>query len=226
MKIKEKLFELSDEKYKKFHSGICPGIKNIIGVRVPVLREYAKKLAKENDIQVLLKQIDDEYYEEIMLQGIIIGLSKQNVNEIKIYMEEFIPKIDNWAVCDVFCSGLKITRKYKKEVWAFLQKYLESNKEFEIRFAIVMIINYFIEAEYLSEDFKIFDSITSTEYYVQMAVAWAISVCLVKFYDETIKYLENCKLDNFTYNKAIQKALESYRLSDDQKEVLRSKKRK
>ncbi len=224
-KIKEKLFELADQKYKEFHSGLCPGTDNIIGVRVPVLRNYAKELVKEYRTEELLKQIDNQYYEEIMLQGMVIGLSKENFETLQEQIEEFVPKIDNWAVCDVFCAGLKATKKYKEEMWDLLQKYLKSNKEFEIRFGVVMILDYYIEKEYLEKDFQIFDAITNQEYYVQMAVAWAISICLIKFYEETIKYLEISNLDKFTYNKALQKAIESYRITDKQKDVLRSMKK-
>lgn len=200
------------------------GTGNILGVRVPILRDYAKKLAKEYEIHDLLTYIDNEYYEEIMLQGMLIGLEKDKDNDIQNILkdiEEFVPKIDNWAVCDVFCAGLKITKKYKKEMWDFLQTYVTSDKEFEIRFGIVMILDYYITEEYLEKDFSIFDDIKSNQYYVQMAVAWAISICLIKFYDKTIKYLKHAKVDKFTYNKALQKAIESYRLSDEQKAELR-----
>jgi len=155
----------------------------------------------------------------------LIGLEKEEFGTIKKHIESFVPKIDNWAVCDVFCAGLKITKKYKEEMWDFIQKYVKSDKEFEIRFGIVMILDYYIEREYLKKDFEIFDFITSDAYYVQMAVAWAISVCLVKFYDETVIYLKKANLDNFTYNKAIQKAIESYRITDEQKTALRKMKR-
>ncbi len=113
-KIKQELLEWKDEKYKEFHSGLCPGTDNIIGIRVPVLRNYAKELAKEYEIKELLEQIDHQYYEEIMLQGMLIGLEKEDIKTVKKHIEEFVPKIDNWAVCDVFCAGLKITKKYKK----------------------------------------------------------------------------------------------------------------
>lgn len=225
-KIKEKLLELADPKYKEFHSGLCPGTDNIIGVRVPVLRNYAKELGKEYEISELLKQIDNQYYEEIMLQGMLIGLAKQNFETMQKQIEEFVPKIDNWAVCDVFCAGLKVTKKKKEEMWHLIQKYLLSDQEFEIRFGVVMILDYYIEEDYLEKDFKTFDAITSQAYYVQMAVAWAISICLIKFYDKTIKYLENAKLDNFTYNKALQKAIESYRMTGEKKQVLREMKKK
>lgn len=154
-KIKEKLFELQDSKYKEFHSRLCPGTNNIIGVRVPVLRNYAKELVKEYGIEKLLGQIDNKYYEEIMLQGMIIGLTKEEFSTIQNKIEKFIPKIDNWAVCDTFCAGLKITKKYKKEMWNFIQKYLKSDREFEIRFGVVMILDYYVEELYLEKDFEI-----------------------------------------------------------------------
>lgn len=224
--IKKKLFELSDEEYRNFHGKLCPETKNILGVRVPVLRNYAKELFKEKDWKQTIKQIDNEYYEEIMLQGMLIGQAKnEDINIILEHIEKFVPKIDNWAVCDVFCAGLKITKKYKNEMWNFIQKYLKTDKEFELRFAIVMILDYYIEEEYLNKDFMIFDKIKNDGYYVKMAVSWAISICLIKFYDETIKYLETSKIDNWTYNKAIQKAIESYRISQEKKEVLKRMKK-
>ena len=225
-KIKQKLFELSDKKYKNFHSSLCPGTENIIGVRVPILRNYAKELFKEKDWKQTIKQIDNEYYEEIMLQGMLIGQAKnENINIILEYIKNFVPKIDNWAICDVFCAGLKITKKYKSEMWSFIQQYLKSNKEFEIRFAIVMILDYYIEEDYLVKDFKIFEEIKHEGYYVKMAISWAISICLIKYYDKTVKFLETSKLDNWTYNKAIQKAIESYRISDNKKDYLRKMKK-
>lgn len=224
-KIKQELMELQDKKYQEFHGGLCPGTENIIGVRVPVLRNYAKELLKQYEFKYLIENIDDEYYEEIMLQGILIGLEKEDFKTILTRIENFIPKINNWAVCDIFCAGLKITKKHKQEMWEVLQKYLRSNKEFEIRFGIVMILDYYIEEPYLKQDFKIFDQIKNTEYYVQMAVAWAISICLIKYYEETIEYLKKSKLDKFTYNKALQKAIESYRITLEQKQELRNLKK-
>lgn len=223
--IKEKLLELSDIKYKEFHSKLCPKTDNIIGVRVPILRNYAKELAKQYEIQDLLKQIDNQYYEEIMLQGMLIGLEKEDFETVKKQIEKFVPKIDNWAVCDVFCAGLKITKKHKKQMWEFLQKYLKSEKEFEIRFAIVIILDFYIEEMYIQRDLEIFENITSEAYYVQMAVAWAISTCLIKFYDITLEFLQTANLDKFTYNKALQKAIESYRITNSQKHLLKEMKK-
>jgi len=224
-KIKEKLLELADSQYKEFHSGLCPGVNNIIGVRVPILRNYAKELTKQEEITELIQQIDDQYYEEIMLQGMLIGMEKKDIKFVQEQIKQFVLKIDNWAICDIFCAGLKITKKYKKEMWDFIQKYVKSDEEFEIRFGIVMILDYYIEEEYLQKCFEIFDHISSQAYYVQMAIAWAISVAFIKFYDCTINYLKTAKLDTFTYNKAIQKGIESYRITPKQKEILRSMKK-
>lgn len=224
-KIKEELVNLQDKKYKEFHSSLCPGTNNMIGIRVPVLRNYAKELLKQYEFRCLMENIDDEYYEEIMLQGMLIGLVKEDFNTIMEYIKTFIPKIDNWAVCDVFCAGLKITKKNKEKMWEFIKPYLKSDKEFEIRFSVVMILDYYIEEEYLNQIFKIFNEIQSTEYYVQMAVAWAISICIIKYYNETLEYLKNAELDNFTYNKALQKGIESYRITPEQKQVLRNMKK-
>ena len=224
--IKNKLKELADSKYKEFHSGLCPNTENILGVRVPVLRNYAKEISKQYEIEVLLKNIDNEYYEEVLLQGMLIGLSKEkDIEKILEHIKEFIPKIDNWAICDGFCAGLKITKKNKEIMREFIKPYLNSSKEFEIRFGIVMILDYYIEEKYLEENFKIFEHVKNEEYYVQMAIAWAISICLIKYFDKTIDYLKTSKLDKFTYNKSLQKGIESFRISEENKKILRNMKK-
>lgn len=226
-KIKQELIQMSDSKYKSFHSNLCPEINNILGIRVPVLREYAKKLIKKYSFEELINNIDDEYYEEIMLQGMLIGLnSKENFNVIKKYIEDYIPKIDNWAICDTFCAGLKIVNQNKENMWGFIKQYLDSDQEFYLRFAIVIILDYYIEEKHLEEIFRIFNNIQSEYYYVKMAIAWAISICLIKYYDKTINYLKNnSKIDKWTYNKSLQKAIESYRITKSQKELLKNMKK-
>lgn len=225
LEIEKELLNMQDKKYKEFQKGICPGVEEIIGIRIPILRSYAKELLKKYDFKQLMESIPNNYYEEIMLQGMLIGQAKLDFNEIIKYIKDFIPKINNWAVCDTFCTSLKITKKHKEKMWDFIQKYIKSDKEFHIRFGIVLILNYYIDEDYLYKDFKIFDSIKSDKYYVQMAVAWAISFCLIKFYDKTIEYLKNSKIDKFTYNKSIQKAIESYRITKERKEFLRTLKK-
>ena len=225
-KVKKELIELSDLKYKEFHSGLCKGMKTeLLGVRVPILRQYAKKLYKSYSLEELGK-IGEEYYEEIMIKGMIIGL--QNKSEFKYItnqIEDFVPKIDNWGICDTFCAGLKITKKYKEEMFKFIKKYLKSNKEFELRFAVVMCLDYYLDEEHIKEVLEICNNIKHDGYYVKMAVAWAVAEALTQYYDITIAYLKDCNLDDFTYNKALQKGIESFRINDEQKVQLRNLKK-
>lgn len=225
--IRKEIRKLADEKYKEFHSSLCPNTDNIIGVRVPILRKFAKELLKKINVENYLNNAWNKYYEEIMLQGMIIGLYSKNkdINEMIRYIDNFVPKIDNWAICDTFCAGLKITEKNLEYMWKYIKKYIKSSKEFEIRFAVVMILDYFIKDVYIDEVLKVLDSIKSKEYYVQMSIAWAISEAFIKFEDKTMKYLNNNSLEDFTYNKAIQKIIESYRVDDKTKEKLRKMKK-
>ena len=222
--IREKIFSLADEKYKEFHSGLCPNTNNIVGVRVPILRNYAKELVKEG-FEKNYNKIQTEYYEEIMLKGMMIGLEKMDIDTKLTYIKEFIPYIDNWAVCDIFVAGLKI--KEKEKFYNFIQKYLENNKtEFEIRFGLVSLLDYYIDKEHIQEIFKITDKIKRDEYYIEMAIAWLISICYIKFPKETEEYLNNNKLSDFAYNKSIQKIIESTRINQEEKNKLRKMKRK
>lgn len=222
-KVRNSLFQMQDLKYKEFHSNLCPNVDDIIGVRVPVLREYAKELYKNNKLSEI--KIGNKYYEELVIQGMIIGFqTKEPIEEVIKQIKEFVPKINSWAVCDVFCAGLKITKKYPKEIFNLIQGYLKSEKEYELRFAIVMLLDYYINDEYIDKVLQILDNVKSDKYYVQMASAWAISICLIKYYEKTILFLEKCKLDKFTYNRAIQKAIESYRIQDNKKQELRKMK--
>ncbi len=222
--VRKKIFELADEKYKEFHSKLCPNTSNIVGVRVPILRNYAKELAK-GDFRTYLKNAKNDYYEEIMLQGMVIGLAKMDIEERLKYIEGFVPKIDNWAICDVFCTGLKFVNKNKEQVWKFLRKYTKSKEEFELRFLIVIMLDFYITEEYINKVIALLDSIKHTGYYVKMAISWTISVTYVKYPKITMEYLKNNTLDDFTYNKALQKILESYRVSDEDKKIIKGMKK-
>ena len=222
--LQDKLFELQDKKYKEFHSNLCPGTDNIIGIRVPIIRNFAKEIVKLEKYDKILEIVPD-FYEETMVQGMIIGLKKEDLYTILKDIEKFIPKINNWAICDTFCAGLKIIKKYPQEFWKFLEKYLKSNKEFEIRFAIVVILDYYINEKYIEEVLDILNNIKHEGYYVKMAVAWAVSICYIKFPKRTMKFLKECSLDNFTYNKSIQKIVESYRVENKDKEILKKMKK-
>ena len=198
---------------------------NVIGVRIPKLREYAKELYKCNNLKDI--KIEDKYYEELVIQGMLIGFqTKAPIKEVIKQVEEFIPKINSWAVCDTFCAGLKITKKYQTEMFKVIKEYLKSTQEYQVRFAIVMLLNYYINDQYIDQVLQILDNVKLDKYYVQMANAWAISICLIKYYNKTLDFLNTTKIDDFTYNKGIQKAIESYRITNEQKEYLRTLKRR
>lgn len=227
--IRARLMELQDLKYREFHSGLSPNVENIIGVRVPIVREYARELLKQYPVEKILTEIGDEYYEELLLKGMLIGLCKEkDFSVVSGYIRDFVPMINSWGVCDTFCAGLKITKKHRDEMWSFIQPYFSSKREYEIRFAVVMLLDFYVDEEYIDKNLEILNHIKSDAYYVQMAVAWAVSVCLVKCYNRTRDFLlsDECVLDLFTYNKAIQKAIESYRIMPDQKDELRGMKKK
>lgn len=224
-KIEQEIKNLADLKYKEFHGNLCPGTDNILGVRVPVLRDYAKKLAKENFKEYLDHPLQ-EYYEEVMLEGMLIGLGKLSLEETFYYLKRFIPKIDNWAVCDVCAAGMRITKKYPREMYDFLQPYLHSEKEFELRFGLVMLLDFYITEEYIDSVLEICNYTKHEGYYVKMAVAWLISIAYIKFPEKTMKLLKKNDLDDFTYNKALQKIIESYRVEKQDKDRIRNMKRK
>ncbi|MGZ9586009.1 DNA alkylation repair protein [Paenibacillus marinisediminis] len=223
--IKDQLIELSEEGYRQFSSRLIPNTDHILGVRLPALRKLAQHIAK-GDWRVFLAHAESEYFEEIMLQGMVIRYVKADVEEILEYVANFIPKINNWSVCDSFCIGLKFTRKNKKLVWSFIQPYLSSNKEYDIRFGVVMLLNYFIDEEYIHRVLQLLDGVKHEGYYVKMAVAWALADCYVKLPEPTMTYLNSNTLDDFTYNKALQKMTESNRLDQATKAMIRSMKRK
>lgn len=224
-KVLKQLYEMQDLKYKEFDSSLCPNVDNIIGVQVPKLRAIAKELVKEKQREYLeLENI--EYYEEKVIQGLMIGMSNLTIEDTKKYLEKFIPKIDSWAVCDIVCSSLKLAKKYQKEMWEFLETYIKSDKEFEIRFVVVMYLDYFLNDEYIDRVIKNISKIKSDKYYVQMAIAWLLAESFIKQKEKTNEYLKNNKLDNFTHNKAIQKIIDSYRVSQEDKEFVRTLRRK
>lgn len=168
----------------------------------------------------------DDTYEEILLQGLALGYWKTDIETFAKYLTKFIPKINSWAVCDVSVAGFKITKKNMEYMWNFIQKYLKSNKEFELRFAIVMILDFYITDEYIDRVLKILNKTNEDKYYVKMAVAWALQVCFVKQKEKTMKLLKKNNIDDWTYNKALQKIIESYRVDEKTKEEIKKMKRR
>ncbi len=218
--IEKELLKLKDERFQKFQEKLCPGVNNIIGIKIPILRAYAKEINGNVDIST----IGTKYYEEIILKGMLIGLEKKLDFE---QIENYVKLIDNWAVCDVFCAGLKQVKKHKEEMWQYIEKYLNSKKEYEVRFAVVIMLDFYIEEKYIEKVLERLRKIKHEGYYAKMAVAWAYSICFIKFYEKTKEEFKNINkktLDKFIYNKSLQKAIESYRLNNKQKEELRKMK--
>jgi 3-methyladenine DNA glycosylase AlkD len=213
-----------DPKYKAFHQKLIPEVTNFLGVRTPAVKKLAKELAC-GDSRAYINSAKADTYEEAMLWGLVIGHIKADFDEVVGYIKVFVPYIDNWAVCDSFCASLKITNKNKVAMLELIKGYLCSEHEFELRFAIVMLMDYYVEPAYIDEVLDIYDRIKHQGYYVKMGVAWALSVCYVKFADKTMRYLRDNHLDTFTCNKALQKIVESNRVSDDSKRIIRQMKR-
>lgn len=222
--IKEELLDLAEEKYKIFTSTLTPGIHNILGVRLPNLRKLAARLVKE-DWRSYLQEATEDSMEELMLQGMVIAGCKAELEEILRLSADYIPKINSWSVCDSFCTSLKITKKYPKQMWEFFTPYFASSREYEIRFATVMLL-YYQTPEAAIEAFRYFDQIKHEGYYVKMAVAWVLSIYYINLPEITMVYLQNNQLDDFTFNKTLQKITESLKIDQNTKILMRSMKRK
>lgn len=226
--IKENLLLLAENGNKKFTESLHPGIENVLGIRIPALRKLGAQIAKD-DWQHYLQTADTYYMEERMLQGMVIGNLK--IEDVEAYLSlvaEFVPLINSWSVCDTFdfYGKQRFVNKNKERVWQFLEHWLNSDKEYEIRFGVVMAMAHYIDEEYIDKVLQEMDRIGHEGYYVKMAVAWALSVCYVKFPQKTMDYLKHNHLDDFTYHKALQKIIESYRVSTADKEIIRGMKRK
>lgn len=225
--IKQQLQSLVDSEYAKFNQKLCPDTKRqMLGIRVPALRKLAQKIAKEENWQEILNQADDTYFEEVLLQGLVIGYAKIDIDEKLEYVKWFVPKIDSWAISDTFCPTLKIKKKDLAKVWNFILPYLNSKEEFDVRFAVIMMLDYYITEEYVDQVLEKLDQISHEGYYVKMAVSWTICEIGIKFNEKAMKYLQGENhLDKFTFNKALQKMRESYRIDKEQKEILKQMKR-
>lgn len=217
--LRTKLHELAEDEYKNFHKSLVPGLTNMLGVRMPKVRELAKWASKQ-DWQSEWDDLSNDCYEELMIKGLLIGYGKLSQEEQTTYLKKYVPLINNWAICDCCCSTWKFMQKDREYWFDFLQQYVDSENEFEIRFAVVSMLDYYITDDYIEQLYDIFDSITHDGYYVKMAVAWAVSICYVKYPKLTWDYLEKKSLDSFTHNKAIQKIRESNCVSKEEKDKI------
>lgn len=229
--LNSQLMELTDSKYQKFNQTLCKDTsKKIIGIKIPKLREIAKEISKKDDVKEYIeKELErtQEYFEETLILGYVIAYIKLPIEEKLKYIEKFIPQIDSWEISDTFIPTLKIKEKDLEKVWKFIQPYAKSKKEFYIRFAVVMMLDYYITDDYVEKVIKILNSIKTEKYYARMAIAWCIAEIGIKYNEKALIYLKSeNNLDDFTYNKALQKMVESYRISNEQKEILKKLKRK
>lgn len=222
--IRAHLFELADETYQSFQQNLCPGVDQIIGVRIPKMRDYAKELAK-GDWETYLANAWDGYTEEIMMQGFVIGYIKTDIETRLKYLAMFVPKINSWATCDSPCMGMKFIKKNQARVLEFIQPYLMSEREYEVRFGIVTLMDHFVDEEHIDYILKVIEETKYEGYYVKMAAAWTLCECYLKFREKTLAFLKKTQMDTWTYNKGIQKMRESRRVSDEDKIMLNSMKR-
>lgn len=223
-KLIEYINKIGDEKYRQFNSSLVLNIKKSFGIRIPILRQIGKEIAKGN-WREYFTVCSDDYFEETMLQGLVLNYVKTDIDEILSYMDNFIKKIDNWAVCDSFCSGMKIIKNNKQYFYNYILKILSSDKPFEIRVGLVLLLDFYVDEDYIEKIFSLSSSITNDNYYVKMANAWLISKCFDKFREKTKIFLNHNDLDNWTYNKAIQKIIESRTTTSEEKIILKSMKK-
>ena len=218
--VQTRLFELQDLKYRDFHAKLMPTVnkEKIIGVRTPALRVFAKKYGKTDEAKEYLQILPHQYYEENNLHGLLI-------EQIKDYdtcleeLERFLPYIDNWATCDML--AVKVVKKYLDTFIDEVYRWMESDHAYTIRFGISMLMRYYLEDAFQMEYPEKVAQIRSEEYYVNMMRAWYFATALAKQYDKILPFIEKQKLDVWTHNKTIQKAIESYRITPEQKEYLR-----
>lgn len=221
VKVQKQLFELQDLKYRDFHAKLMPTIdkEKVIGVRTPALRSYAKQFGKTEEAKEFMKVLPHKYYEENNLHGMLLEQIK-DYDELIIELEKFLPYIDNWAACDLL--SLRIVKKNLEDFLEKINKYIKSDQPYTIRFGISMLMKHYLDDNFKIEYANKVAAVQSEEYYVNMMRAWYFATALAKQYDSIIPFIEEKKLDVWTHNKAIQKSIESYRITPEQKEYLRT----
>ncbi len=219
--IREELFSHQDLKYRDMQIKILPNLEaeSIIGVRTPDLRKYAKELAKRDDVQEFLEDLPHKYFDENQLHAFIISGMKDYENCIE-EVERFLPYVNNWATTDQMSP--KVFKKNKKELLKRINKWIKSKKTYTIRFAVGMLMEHFLDEDFDLKYPEMVAKLRSDEYYINMMIAWYFATALAKQYDVILPFIEEKKLDTWTHNKAIQKSVESYRITPEQKEYLKT----
>ena len=219
--IQKALILMGKEEYKKFTANLIPTVKKsrIIGVRIPILRKYAKEL---KDYENFLSELPHKYYEENNLHAFLIEKEK-NFDKCIELLDAFLPYIDNWATCDSMKP--KVLKKEPKKLLNHINKWLDSENVYTIRYAINLLMSFYLEEDFDESHLAIVANIKSHEYYVNMMRAWYFATALAKRYEQTLPYIQNNIMDKWTHNKTIQKATESFRITKEQKQYLRILKR-
>ena len=220
--LRKELDTSADEKYRSFHLGLCKTSKlEIKGVRLPQLRKLAKKLIKDGFAEEI-KKFEPASYEENMIKALVIAGERKPFADKISDIEAFIPLVDNWAVCDAFCSELKPKQSELGEIYEFVNKHIYAEYEYEIRLAVVLILDYLITDDYIDEVLALLYKVDCSYYYTSMAVAWALSFCFINFKEKTLVYLKNGELDEKTFLRTKQKIVDSFRVNSDDKKLIRS----
>jgi 3-methyladenine DNA glycosylase AlkD len=219
--IQHRLFELQDLKYKEFQCKLMPTINPeiVIGVRTPDLRKLAKAFSKTPEASEFLKILPHRYYEENNLHGFLIETIK-DFDAVVALVDAFLPYIDNWATCDLMSP--KVFKKHLPELYEKIKVWLESDQTYTVRFGIEMLMSFYLDENFKPEMLELVADVRSDEYYINMMIAWYFATALAKQYDAALPYIQEQRLEKWTHNKAIQKAIESYRISDEAKAYLRT----
>ena len=223
--IRKELKKLQDKGYRDMQVTIIPTVEadSIIGVRTPALRQLAKELSKREEISEFLSDLPHKFFEENQLHAFILSGMKDAESCIRL-VDEFLPYVDNWATCDQMSP--KIFKKHKQLLLEYVDKWIRSDHTYVKRFAIGMLMEHFLDEDFKTSYLTKVSKIRSEEYYVNMMIAWYFATALAKQYEDTLPFIEKQKLDKWTHNKSIQKAVESYRITPEQKEYLKTLKRK
>lgn len=218
--IRAKLFELQDTEYKVFQCKLMPGVPEdtVIGVRTPLLRAYAKELYKKGNYQSFLEVVPHQYYDEMNLHGFILSELK-DYDEVITYLNAFLPYVNNWATCDLL-SPKKAFKKNLDRLEKQIPLWIGSKETYVCRFGMEMLMTFYLEEHFKPEYLKWVAEVQSEEYYINMMRAWYFATALAKQYEETLPYIEERKLDEWTHRKSIQKARESFRITPEQKTYL------
>lgn len=200
--LQERLLDLQDTGYREFHLKTCPQAQHVLGVRVPEQRKLAKEITR-GDFWQFLDEIQPYYYEEVLITGIVVATAPMGLAERLDYVAWFVPQINNWAVCDTFCASFNPKPADLSQLWDFILQYRSSEREYELRFMFVMMLDHFLLPEYLDQIFALLDEIRSPAHYVEMAKAWLVAELFAKYRDATLDYLQRDQLSVFAHNKAI-----------------------